>query len=187
MDNDNSELRWGTIYDADQLKNEIREITKSINLNEDFYYGTIDTGNYFQGDIIHFKASVPIFDISGTPFLYDSFEFWLIVSNSCDLVRDEVSWAILVPLICLPKDLDTSDRSAFTRYKYSRVFFIPHWSDSEDKTGFCANFLLPVIVEKGILNTSNIRKVAQMSRRGWILLHSCLVRFLARDDGRYEI
>ena len=30
------------------------------------------------------------------------------------------------------------------------------------------------------------RVVARMQYAAWVLLHSCLVRFLARDDGRHE-
>jgi hypothetical protein len=43
-----------------------------------------------------------------------------------------------------------------------------------------------VPLHRAALRGDDTHVVARMSRLGWVLLHSCLVRFLARDDGRFD-
>jgi hypothetical protein len=51
-----------------------------------------------------------------------------------------------------------------------------------------ADLLMPVAIDKRAFAEPERPATVQarLSRAAWILLNACLVRFLARDDGRYD-
>ena len=70
------------------------------------------------------------------------------------------------------------------------MFYVPAWSGAVADQFYAADFLRPVPVDKeAFAQESGGQRavvVARLSRVAWILLNACLVRFLARDDGRYD-
>lgn len=82
--------------------------------------------------------------------------------------------------------VEASDFSSFyDRYQTSRAFYVPPWKREVEGHCHVADLLRPVTAEKGVFDEV-ARVEARMARSGWILLHSCLVRFLCRDDGRFD-
>ena len=120
--------------------------------------------------------------------LEPDFQHWLVVGNTCDFDREvsEVRYTQLVPIWELGdlKGVPAAELAAFTRYQYARRFFVPPWPGASRVLRY-ADFLTPIGVEKDAV-TDHAKIVARLSLEGWILLHSCLVRFLCRDDGRFD-
>ncbi len=179
--------RWPPIYDAEDLANTIRELTQSNQLSKQFYDSS-PRDRVCQGDIIQLPAPIPLLHEDGQPVLFDDAIYWMIIGNTCDIDReiDSVTWSQLVPLVDITEQVVTEeDLTSLTRYRYSRRFYVPPWSDEVSDRHYIADFLRPVAIHKNALfNVANIE--IKLSYHGWILLHSCLVRFLARDDGRFD-
>lgn len=116
----------------------------------------------------------------------DTSGYWLLLSNSCDLDRSlgEVNWAQMVPIEFF-SDLPRSEVEKYKCYQMSRAFYVPHWDRSSSGQHGIADFTMPVTVSRNAL-IANAKVVARLTRYSWILLHSCLVRYLARDDGRHD-
>jgi hypothetical protein len=179
--------RWPPIYDANALAAQINALVANGELFRQFYWTAPDDGSWCQGDIVHLQSQFPYIDSAGRPAVLDNLdvEFWLLLSNTCDLDRtlDTVRWAQLVPLL----DLDVrngAELDVLRRYEYSRRFYVPNWTEGEEKH-FVADFTMPVTLDRAMLSDKT-RQIAHLSQVAWVLLHSCLVRFLARDDGRFE-
>lgn len=180
--------RWPPVYEASQLKDTIESLasmtgTKGI-------YGPKDVaGPFCQGDILSLGAELPFLNEEGeAEVLEPSYDHWLVVGNTCDFSRpvEEVPWTQLVPIVETQdlREVPVETRRAFTSYQYSRRFYVPPWPGSTLKLRY-ADLLTPVAIEKARLG--EVAEVAaRMNREGWILLHSCLVRFLCRDDGRFD-
>jgi hypothetical protein len=99
----------------------------------------------------------------------------------------DVAWSQLVPLYDLgdKETLSTEKIRAIAGYKTSRRFHVPAWSADVSGRFHVADLLLPVATHKyALLNVAKVE--ARMSMYGWVLLHSCLVRFIACDDGRFD-
>ena len=175
--------RWPPIYDAEDLKRVIDQIARG-QLQE--LYGPVDRGGLCcQGDVLSFKAGVPVFEANGEAQQIEDFEYWLVIGNTCDFERSGVEWTQVVPITELLAAPTQQEQQDLASYRLSRRFFLPPWTEGKSSHGFVADFLRPVALHKGAVG--NVAKVvSRMSRVGWILLHSCLVRFLARDDGRFD-
>ena len=139
-----------------------------------------------QGDVVRLPCALPYIDESGAPAATEvESEFWLIIGNTCDFDRDiaTIEWTQVVPIdgrAPSPTQLDS-----FLKYKPSRTFYLPPWEQPVDDKHFTADLSTPATVHKqAILGHGKV--VARLSRQGWVLLHSCLVRFLCRDDGRFD-
>ena len=70
-------------------------------------------------------------------------------------------------------------------YRLSRAFYVPDWRGTRPEPVLAADFLRPVALHKGAIG-NQATVVGRVSQLGWMLLHACLVRFLARDDGRFD-
>ena len=144
-------------------------------------------GDVCQGDIVELAADVPVIDKDGMPCVLEHpGGVWLVVGNSCDFVRslESVRWTQLVPLVDFGGD-DCREAPALKRYMTSRAFYVPAWIDAVVGRCFVADFLRPVTVDKRVFAHGHAKVLARLTRAAWILLNACLVRFLARDDGRY--
>lgn len=180
--------RWPPVYDAEDLAATIRRLVESDRLNDQFYSRFSTPHGPFQGDIVRLRSGLPLIGADGALSIMGEYEHWMVIGNTCDIQRDlnDVTWSQVVPLEFLGSDSDlTSDQLRVLRkYSYSRRFYVPDWSPGRGRRHYVADFLRPVTVHKGAL-----REAAQVEARlgyySWILLHSCLVRFLARDDGRF--
>jgi hypothetical protein len=81
----------------------------------------------------------------------------------------------------------TPQLSAARRYTQARKFYVPPWSAAAERHLHIADLLLPVAIDKRVFQGRDATLQARMGRGAWVLLNACLVRFLARDDGRYDI
>lgn len=181
--------RWPPVYDADDLATTIKQLVESDKLVANFFDTTSSRGNdLYQGDIVRLRSGVPLIDHDGQPTVMGDHQFWMVVGNTCDIARElsDVTWSQIVPLqyVGLDEDLSSEQLAALRAYRHSRRFYVPPWSNSTQKQHHIADFLRPVAIHK-----SALREIARVEARlnyySWILLHSCLVRFLARDDGRF--
>lgn len=176
--------RWPPVYDADSLRETIQEIATAPFAQSSFY-DTVHE-DVCQGDIVALRSGVPLLDHRGRPSIHQDVSYWLVIGNSCDFHRVDVQWTQLVPLIELEEDKVTAqERMALRRYRYSRRFFVPPWRLAPSTLGFIADLLRPVAIDKSSF-PEHARVVARLSRAGWVLLHACLIRFLCRDDGRFD-
>jgi len=178
--------RWPPAYDAEDLAVQIRSLVATGDLFERFYLNLPDDGSWCQGDIVQLESEFPYIDREGQPAVLENLgvRFWLLLSNTCDLSRslDEVRWAQLVPLLDL--NVGGEDLDVLRRYEYSRRFYVPTWARGTEMH-FVADFTMPVTLDRPALNKAATR-IAHLSFVAWVLLHSCLIRFLARDDGRFD-
>lgn len=178
--------RWPPTYDFEQLAAQITSIVGSPAMLEGFYASAPSQAAWCQGDVVRLACGVPVINERGEPEAIDSDSTWLIVGNTCDLDRsiDHVPWTQLVPAVDFGEEseLSAAQLASLRRYSQFRSFYLPPWAGETHCFG--ADFLRPVALHKQAL--ARCTKLATLSYRSWVLLHSCLVRFLARDDGRNE-
>ncbi len=131
-------------------------------------------------------CALPFIDEAGEPSANNvESEFWLVIGNTCDFDRDigTLPWTQVVPVDDRTPSPD--QLAAFKKYKASRVFYLPAWDRALGGRHFAADLAsIATAHKKALLEHASV--VARMSRKGWVLLHSCLVRFLCRDDGRFD-
>jgi hypothetical protein len=186
------EERWPPVYDADGLIKMIEELAARPDVAAAFYEWRADrststVADVCQGDIIELATDVPAIGEDGAPLAEEHpGGFWLVIGNTCDFDRSvkDVRWTQLVPIVDLGGD-DLPEARALKRYMTSRAFYVPAWF--EGVVGRCctADFLRPVAVDKRVFASGRAKVLARLTRPAWVLLNACLVRFLARDDGRY--
>jgi hypothetical protein len=179
--------RWPPTYDAADLASQIRALADRGDLFGSFFSTRPEDGSWCQGDVLRLPADFPYIDSTGSAAILAELgiEFWLLLSNTCDLNREltVVPYAQLVPLFDV--DAAASDMPALRSYQLGRRFYVPYWDPGTTKH-FVADFTMPVTVDRVALARICAPPVAHLSRLSWFLLHSCLVRFLARDDGRFD-
>lgn len=177
--------RWPPIYDASSLADTIDEIVERDDFSG-FYDSVRNDPKVCQGDVIRLDSGIPLISENGEPIADDAAEYWLVIGNTCDFERDRAAarWTQLVPIIDLGTDLISEKRTSIQRYQTSRAFFVPSWKLEVERSFFIADFLRPVTADKAVFDEAASVE-ARLTRLGWILLHSCLVRFLCRDDRRF--
>lgn len=177
--------RWPPSYDANDLKETISKLLSTDEIENQFYTA-VSNKEYYQGDIIKFRSGAPLITADGTCGVYGEMNYWLVTGNTCDISRDisYVQWTQVIPILEVPL-VDESKQKDFLKYKPTRVFYLPSWNSGvKDKT-LMADFLMPVTIhKKAIFEHATV--VARLDFHSWLLLNSCLVRFQARDDGRFE-
>jgi hypothetical protein len=178
--------RWPPIYDYEQLITTIKDLIKNDRLISQFFELEIEK-TFYQGDILYLQAPFAYLNQDAQAEAIDENSgYWLLLSNTCDLDRklDEVPWAQIVP-IELFADLTKEEIEKYKNYQLSRAFYIPEWSGDVTGQHGIADFCRPVTISREAL-AAHAKVVARLTRYSWILLHSCLVRYLARDDGRCD-
>lgn len=183
--------RWPPVYDFEGLKEEIDRLRLHPDVVGQFYEwrrdrSTVLLDDVCQGDVLSLAEGIPILDADGPAVLEHVTEHWMVIGNTCDFERN-VAWTQLVP-IEEPPLLTVDERAAATSYKQSRRFFLPSWrADAETRT-YVADLVRPVTADKALFlgSAPRARVEARLGRAAWHLLNACLVRFLARDDGRYD-
>lgn len=189
--------RWPPVYDAEDLLATIGQLAGSLDGGRGVYSrGALSEGGLIcQGDVVSFPSAfpVPLVDAEGSPGVFgDDVEYWLVIGNTCDFHRDlsDVETSQMVPLFGYNASAVRPDQMrALREYRPSRRFFLPSWQVRQDLNSdhsvWIAEFKWPVSVHKAaLLDQATVH--ARLSREGWILLHACLVRFLCRDDGRFD-
>lgn len=188
--------RWPSIYDAEGLKVAISKLISDLDLdpdlNSDLSYFYTDIINpeeppFCQGDIVQIDVDFPFIDEDGEIAILDvNYKYWLILGNTCDLSRtdaSDVNFTHIVPLENIPSDIEEDFQAGLKKYKFYKQFYLPKWDSSAQECFL--NFAKICSIEKNLLTTKGSR-VARLRQTSWVLLHSCLVRYLARDDGRHD-
>jgi hypothetical protein len=98
---------------------------------------------------------------------------------------DEVR-SMIAPLVALAEPVPDEQLRALRRYEYSRQFYVPAWPDAAQPKNHLVDFMKIVTIEKAAFREDCARVVARLQFPAWALLHACLVRYLARDDGRFD-
>ena len=187
--------RWPPVYDLDGLLQEIRHLTERPDFDAAFYEWRLDRStcereDVCQGDVVMLESEVPVISDDGQPSVVEHpTGTWLVLGNTCDLVRvqEDARWTQLAPICDLGARADVSpaQHAALRRYTPCRRFYMPPWSADSAKRVHIADLPRIVAVDKRALGKGAAGRVyARMSRAAWALLNACLVRFLARDDGR---
>lgn len=180
------EGRWPPIYDADGLAAVIRELAKADDFEARFWFLSFDASEVCQGDVIYLPSAVPLLDERGEPVATDECEHWLAIGNSCDFDRkvEDEPFTQIVPLVDFGPEVERGAQADFRSYRYARRFYVPPWPGGEGHHRL-ADFMRPAAIHKEAFPETAI-SVARMQYPAWVLLHSCLVRFLCRDDGRFD-
>jgi hypothetical protein len=185
--------RWPPVYDADDLVAEIRDLTTRPDFESVFYEWRADLASravldVCQGDVITLASDVPVIGGDGQPgTITNPTSTWMVLGNTCDFDREyrECPWTHIAPLVDLGgRDIDQSLRDAVRRYSQFRRFYVPPWNDKAEHRYHVVEFPLMVSIDKMAFH-GPAQVQARLGRPAWILLNACLVRFLARDDGRY--
>lgn len=186
--------RWPPTYDEESLLRQIRDLVDSGRLLKEFYDSGREFDDVCQGDILHLPTSVPLLGPDGQPGIHDDIDHWMVVGNTCDFERPtvgpwltSVEWTQLVPIVDMGADLEDYQLEALARYQYARRFYVPPWPNAPAGHHHVADFLRPVALHKAAFASSSAVVVARLTRLSWFLFHSCIVRFLARDDGREDM
>lgn len=189
--------RWPPVYDADDLQAQIKQLSRRPDLGDAFYEWRRDRSQQViadvcQGDVIELMSEVPLLVADGQPSTMEHPDVaWLVIGNTCDIERviTDVRWTQIVPIYALGRrdEISANSMAAIQRYTQSRTFHVPEWSAVRRSQVYTADLLRPVTVDKRALHGPGAPAIVQarLSRAAWILLNACLVRFLARDDGRY--
>lgn len=184
--------RWPPVYDFEDLARTISRLARTDDPTAGFWSIEELTDARLpatcQGDVLELAAPTPVIDKGGQPGVIDDVHHWLVIGNTCDFARDrsDVRWTQIVPLVDLGEE-NAVGRSRLTQlraYDAYRGFYVPPWPRGDDHHRV-ADFLRPVALDRGALGGA-AQSVARMRKHSWVLLHSCLVRFLARDDGRHD-
>ncbi|WP_157596301.1 hypothetical protein [Plesiocystis pacifica] len=176
----NSE-RWPPCYDAEELQQNIRELVSKNQLHTSFFTANTSQG-LCQGDILKLSAEMPLIDEHGNVAALELFDYWMFVGNTCDTDRVDVLTSQVVPLHDLG-GLQSHEITNLERYSLNRRFFVPNWPGSPHQA-WVLEFTELCAASLDFLKKQTV--VARMQRYSWYLLHSCLVRYLARDDGRFD-
>ncbi|MFL5347548.1 MAG: hypothetical protein ACJ8AT_22405 [Hyalangium sp.] len=180
--------RWPPVYDATELQGIIHKISSREGLAKEIYapLAPATSPPFFQGDVVALDTELPLLDEQGSPAAVEpAVSYWLVLGNSCDLDRAlaDVPFTQLLPIRELVVGTTPERVAALTQYRASRQFHLPDW-DAGNRFLY-ADFLTPATIDRrGLMNRG--RLTARMSRIGWMLLHACTVRFLCRDDGRFD-
>jgi hypothetical protein len=181
------EGRWPPIYDAEGLRDVILELARAEDIEARFW-DLRPRDDVYQGDVVQLTAPLPYLDETGAAFATEEdYDHWLVIGNTCDFARslEDVTWTQLVPLIDLGVGLSERDVANLRSYHAARKFYVPPWPGAEANRHHVADFTRPVPIHKAAFET-HARVVARVDYPAWVLLHSCLVRFLCRDDGRFD-
>jgi hypothetical protein len=143
---------WPPTYDKNLLKDTIRQIKTAEDFYSSFYAPSLNYNLLCQGDILKFESSAPMIDQEGYIIAFDKYDYWQILSNTCDLYRDisDVNTMCIVPLTSIGKlrDKSSEERNKYRSYENFRQFYLPAWPISFDEDEYLADFTMPVTIEK---------------------------------------
>lgn len=176
--------RWPPVYDEESLITTIREAISAVANHGDLYASTAEGPAFCQGDVIRFESGTPVIDEDGIAAEVGSFRYWLLLADTCDIDRTiaDATWIWMVPINERPSATD-AELEALRSYQLFRLFYLPGWPGAPETT-LVADLTNAVSLHKRALQT-RVELVGRLSRAGWVLLHACVVRFLARGDNRW--
>jgi hypothetical protein len=179
--------RWPALVDASSMKQIIGDLLRDeAELEARFYQsGELDESPC-QGDILELRCAAPFIDEEGQPVATDNeFQHWLVIGNTCDMARPEEPRSLIAPLVPVTADLAPAQLRVLRRYEYYKQFYVPPWQSDPEQLHRLADFMQLVTIEKAAFQKAG-SIVARMQLPAWALLHACIVRYLARDDGRFD-
>lgn len=180
--------RWPPVYDFKELGKQIKKLVADGSIFNQFYHLKVDTNEFFQGDVLLLDNNPFYIDKEGDISLLEGeFKHWLILGNTCDLARDS-SGTIphlthITPIIPIREDIPANLLSDLKKYKLYKKLYLPDWNGG--LVHYYIDLTLINSVEKTYL-VNHAQIAARLHFKTWLLLHSCLVRYLARDDGRHD-
>lgn len=186
--------RWPPIYDFEELGSQIKALIDDGSIFYQFFTLHINKNEkaFFQGDIISLKNNPVYIDSDGDISIIEGeYSYWVVLGNTCDLSRslpiNEDSpipqLTHISPLIPVPQETPESILDNLKKYKLFKRVFIPRWND--EKNDFYIDLTIMNSIERQcLMNHSEV--LARLNFKTWLLLHSCLVRYIARDDGRHD-
>jgi hypothetical protein len=187
MNTADPECRWPPVYDFESLGDEINRLVANSGIFDLFFHTRNLESGLYQGDILRYPGVFPFIDENGNiQVMEEEYDYWIILGNTCDLDRELPSPHLshIAPLIPLEGDIPDDVISGLKSYNSYRKFFIPTWNTSI-APGFTLNFTyLCSADKKSLLSHSEV--VTRLTFKSWLLLHSCLVRYLDRNDGRHD-
>ncbi len=173
--------RWSPVYDFDSLKLQIKELVESGLVG--FYNESPNLLEIYQGDIFELKDGMfPYIDEEGNIVAEES-NIWLVLGNTCDITRDDLEYTNIIPLEVLtdiPPDI-MNDLKKFQNYK--KIYYPPYSTD--ENQGYLVDFTKICTIDKKFLS-ANGNKICELKFHSWVLFHSCIIRYFARDDGRND-
>jgi hypothetical protein len=185
----NSVGQWPPVYDFETLAAQIKSLVSSYGIFDIFFQnnGPVNVA-LCQGDVIQFRSPFPLIDEAGDiSYLDEGYSSWVIIGNTCDLDRaiNDSEYSQVSPLMELAADEPGPILEKLKSYRSNRRFFVPSWS-SAAHPGYYVDFTKMCSIHKSCLFNDDLVKVsARMSFLSWVLFHSCIVRYLARYDGRH--
>lgn len=178
--------RWPPVYDAEELSSTIDTLAAQ-GAGRWMYSSSRAGPDYCQGDVLEFHSPFPYINETGQAVKRGPFSLWLLIGNTCDLSRDisDLRWTSLIPILrSKSTDVKPEYLTSLKKYRTSRTFFVPSWFTSNSDEFYYAPLPQVVTVHRQSLESAKV--LARLNFRGWLLLHSCVVRYLARDDGRND-
>lgn len=186
-----SSNRWGQVYSLDDVQSEIRRLLDTNQIANGFWSPGPQKLPPAQGDVIRLDAALPVMSAANPSIHFpgDQYEYWMVLSNSCDLARDreDVPWMHVVPVVCLGtvSELKAEELSSVKSYMAYRQFYLPPWAKAVEESVYVADFIQNASLERRPM-FEGIEICASVHLYSWFLLNACLVRYLARDDGRED-
>lgn len=180
--------RWPPLTDAESLKEIIRSITDDeLKFESKFFQEPTPLNDEpCQGDIVELRCAVPFIDEDGQAVVTDhEFQHWIVLGNTCDMSRSEEKKSLIAPLVQLQAEVTPERIQRFRKYELYKQFYVPPWADDPEQLHRAADFMQLVTIEKAAFHKS-AKIVARLQFPAWALLHACIVRYLARDDGRFD-
>ena len=178
--------RWLTVYDFEQLQIQIKEILK-CDYNQGFYTNTPKRSELFQGDIIQLDRKFVSINEDGEFEAQKYSDFWIVVGNSCDFARDvkELPYTNLIPLQQIEKNAPSKIINGLKNFQNYKHMYVPNFLDDESE--YFLDFTKIATVSKEYLQKEITSiKIKELTYSSWVLLHSCIIRYFARDDGRND-
>ncbi len=182
--------RWAvSAYDVNDLSQQIKRLCSSEFFPQEFYHSVPGPQpGLQQGDIVELSSGVPVIWKDGTPTAIENINHWIVIGNTCDFngIPRKVQFTQLAPLVSVDAQKLPVSIEDLKTYRASRTFYVPPWPNFGGSDGCIADLERIVSLHVDAVDNKHASRVASLSFQGWVLFHSCIVRFLARDDGRYE-
>ena len=172
--------RWPVIYDFDDLLKEIEKLKKD---EIEFYQSKEKELAYLcQGDIFELATSFPYIDENGDISIEDT-GTWVLIGNTCDMQRNvsDLKYTQIAPLYELTDEEIAPVLNDLKAYQSFKKFYFKKFENKH----YILDFTRICTIDKSFLKI-NAKKIKELSMPGWVLFHCCIVRYLARDDGRND-
>lgn len=176
--------RWPPVYSQEQLTESINSFVTHKSFEDFWVFFADGTSPKFQGDV--FTLPLEFAFLSHDKVLRERArpEFWMIIGNTCDIHREvkDVPYTQICPVNALPDDVPASILGSLKSYSASRIFYLPPWEVGGKS--YTMDFNRIISFRKESLDA--ITRVCGLSNKSWALFNACVVRYLARDDGRND-